>query len=140
MRGTEAIGRKQVLLIADNPSEMRRLGGMIAAQGHQVVQTTDGPLGFRLAREQHPDLIVLHLESSSMSALEVAQNLKADDETRGIPLVVITAYAKERQEELHANGCDAHVTEASDLEVLTDLLITSLAGERRPAGSNSVGG
>ena len=99
---------------------------MIAAQGHQVTHVTDGPLGLRLAREQHPDLIVLHIESSSMSALEVAQNLKADDDTRGIPFVVVTAYAKER-------GCDAHVTEPSDLEVLTDL-ITSLAHKRPSRG------
>ncbi len=106
---------------------------MIAARGHQVTQVTDGPLGLRLAREQHPDLIVLHIESSSMSALEVAQNLKADDDTRGIPFVVVTAYAKEHQEEPHANGCDAHVTEPSDLEVLTDL-ITSLAHKRPSRG------
>jgi len=133
MRGTEAINQKRVLLIGDNPSEMRRLGEMIAARGHQVTQVTDGPLGLRLAREQHPDLIVLHIESSSMSALEVAQNLKADDDTRGIPFVVITAYAKERQEEPHANGCDAYMTEPSDLEVLTDL-ITSLAHKRPSRG------
>ena len=55
MRGTEAINQKRVLLIGDNPSEMRRLGEMIAARGHQVTQVTDGPLGLRLAREQHPD-------------------------------------------------------------------------------------
>ncbi len=63
MRSIEAIDQKRVLLIGDNPSEMRRLGEMIAAQGHQVTQATDGPLGLRLAREHHPDLIVLHIES-----------------------------------------------------------------------------
>ena len=117
MRGIEAINQKRVLLIGDDPSEMRRLGEMIAAQGLQVVQTADRRLGLRLARQQHPDLIVLHIESSGMSALAVAQHLKADDDTRGIPLVVITAYAKVLQEELHA-------------EVLTDL-ITLLPHRRR---------
>jgi CheY-like chemotaxis protein len=130
MRGTKAITQKKVLLIGDNPSEMRRLGGMIAEQGLQVVQATEGLLGLRLAREQHPDLIVLCIESSSMSALKAAQNLKADDETRHIPLAVITAYAKEHQKELRANGCDAYTAEPSDdSEVLTDL-ITSLAHKR----------
>ncbi len=117
MRGKETINQKRVLLIGDDPSEMRRLGEMIAAQGLEVDQTANRPLGLHLARQQHPDLIVLHIESSGMSALAVARHLKAHDDTRGIPLVVITGCAKERQEELHA-------------EVLTDL-ITLLPHRRR---------
>src|SRR4249920_2941484 len=77
MRGINAINQKRVLFIGDNPWEMRRLGEMIAAQGLQVVQTANSRLGLRLARQQHPDLIVLHIESSGMSALAVAQHLKA---------------------------------------------------------------
>jgi two-component system, cell cycle response regulator DivK len=119
MRGIEAINQKRVLLIGDDPSEMRRLGEMIAAQGLQVVQTADIRLGLRLARQQHPDLIVLHIESSGMSPLAVAQHLKADTDTRGIPLVVITGCAKERQEELHA-------------EVFTDLIALLLHRRRLP--------
>jgi CheY-like chemotaxis protein len=58
-----------------------------------------GTIGFELARQHRPDLIVLDLHLPDMPGAEVLKHLKADPITRQIPVIVLTADASGRQSE-----------------------------------------
>ena len=97
-----------VLVVEDNPLNMKLFSAMIAAQGHRVLQATDGWQALELARRQRVALIVMDVELPGLSRLDVARSLKEDGETRDIPILLTTAHAyDEDSEKVRASGCDA---------------------------------
>lgn len=104
------VARKRVLIIEDNPLNMKLFSAMLAAQGYDVLQASDGALGLDLAHRQHPDLIVMDVQLPGMSGLEVTRNLKAEDDTRDIPVIATTAFAQvEDERQIMASGCDGYM-------------------------------
>src|SRR5436305_7440 len=88
--GKEATDRRDgILVIEDNPLNMKLFRDLLRAQGYQVLEATDGLAGLELARAEFPDLILLDIHLPDVSGLEVAIRLKADPQTRDIPILVI---------------------------------------------------
>jgi len=64
-----------------------------------------------LAREHHPDLILMDIQLPEVSGLEVTKWLKEDDELRQIPVVAVTAFAMKGDEErIREGGCEAYLS------------------------------
>ena len=123
-----ATPRKSVLIVEDNPLNMKLFCAMIAAQGHQVLQATDGAHGLDLAHRQHPDLIIMDLQLPDMSGLDATRSLKADDATRDIKIIATTAYALAGDEDaIWASGCDGYMAKpiaiADFLELVDTLML-----------------
>jgi two-component system, cell cycle response regulator DivK len=120
---------KSVLIVEDNPLNMKLFSAMIAAQGCHVMQAMDGPRGLDLAQQEHPDLIIMDIQMPGMSGLEVTQLLKADADTRDIPIIITTAYAYD--EEIRASGCEGYMSKpiaiSEFLELVESLLRVSQA-------------
>jgi two-component system cell cycle response regulator DivK len=101
-----AVG-KWVLIIEDNSLNMKLFSAIVAAQGHHVLPAPDGSQGLHLAHQQHPDLIIIDVQLPDMSGLDLTRSLKADDDTRDIPIIVTTAHGlSDSDEETRASGCD----------------------------------
>src|SRR6202011_2709188 len=101
-----AMARKRVLIIEDNPLNMKLFSAMITAQGYDVLQAVDGPGGLESARLLHPDLIIMDIQLPGLSGLEVTKSLKGDDATRDIRIIATTAFALRGDEEtIMASGC-----------------------------------
>ena len=111
LQAARAEARKCVLIVEDNPLNMKLFTAMIAAQGHRVLQATDGSHGLDLAQLQHPDLIIMDIQlPGGISGLDVTTSLKADDATRDIPIIATTAFALGGDEEkIRASGCDGYM-------------------------------
>src|SRR6266852_5986910 len=88
-----ATPRKCVLIVEDNPLNMKLFSAMISAQGYEVVQAADGSRALDLAHRRHPDLIIMDLQLPDMSGLDVTHILKTDDDTHEIPIIATTAFA-----------------------------------------------
>jgi two-component system cell cycle response regulator DivK len=117
--------RKSILIVEDNPLNMKLFSAMIAAQGYDVLQATDGAHGLDLARRQHPDLIIMDIQLPSMSGLDVTRNLKADEATREIPIIATTAFALRGDEEMIlASGCDAYMAKPIAISQFLELIET----------------
>ena len=107
---TPAPTGKCILIVEDNTLNMKLFSAMIASQGYHVLQAHDGPDGIALAHQQHPDLIIMDLQLPSMSGLDAIRSLKADGDTRDIPIIATTAYATRGDEEkIRASGCDEYM-------------------------------
>jgi signal transduction histidine kinase len=80
-----------ILLVDDNPDNLRLLGKILENQHYQVRRTVSGDAALRASRVQPPDLILLDINMPQMSGYEVCQHLKADEQTADIPIIFISA-------------------------------------------------
>lgn len=88
----ESLAREfKVLLIDDDPDIVPLLREMLRAESCTLLSAHDGEEGLRLARSEHPDVILLDLIMPGMSGFEVLEKLRAEAETANIPVIVLTA-------------------------------------------------
>jgi len=112
-----------VLIVEDDPLNMKLFSAMVASQGYDVLQARDGRAGLDLAHQQHPDLIIMDLQLPEISGLEVTHSLKADADTSAIPIIATTAYALYGSEEkIRASGCDGYMAKPIALTEFLDLV------------------
>lgn len=83
--------RANILVIDDTPENLDLLSIMLTQQGYKVRSVTKGVTGLRGAQMVPPDLILLDVNMPQMSGYDVCQQLKADDRTRHIPVIFISA-------------------------------------------------
>ena len=81
---------KKILLIEDEAALQKTFGDTLRSEGYQLVSATDGEVGLRLAKSETPDLIILDLILPKLNGLEVLKSLKEDQQTRGIPVIILT--------------------------------------------------
>src|SRR5579872_4751055 len=120
--GNPATAGKTVLIVEDNPLNMKLFSAMVGAQGCHVLQAEDGPRGLDLAYQQHPDLIITDVQLPGMSGLEITQQLKADEATRDIPIIITTAYSYE--DEIRTSGCDGFMAKPIAISEFLELVET----------------
>ena len=80
---------KTILIVEDNELNMRLFDDLLQAHGYGTVQTADGREAIDLAREHHPDLILMDIQLPEISGLEVTKILKADDDLKTIPVIAV---------------------------------------------------
>ena len=97
-------GQRTVLVIEDDPWTRTITTALLAGEGFAVVEAKNGEEGLRFAREHVPDAVLLDLALPTKSGLEVLRELKSDDRTEEIPVIVVSAYGTLMNEE------DAHQT------------------------------
>jgi CheY-like chemotaxis protein len=87
----------------------------LRSEGFSVLTAADGVAAITVATEEHPDLIVLDLELPGKTGIEVAQTLRAQASTRGIPLIAATGYSHVKQLDLARKaGFDTVVVKPCD--------------------------
>ena len=100
----------RVLIIEDNPANMKLASLLLRSAGHTVLCAVDAEAGLTLARADQPDLILMDIQLPDMDGLAATALLKQDPATAGIPVIALTAMAmKEDREKTRAAGCDAYI-------------------------------
>ena len=85
---------KQILCIEDEPEMIDLIRLILGRRGFDVHGAAGGTEGLKKVRETHPDLVLLDLMMPDMDGWEVYQQMKADEGTRNIPVIVVTARAQ----------------------------------------------
>jgi DNA-binding response OmpR family regulator len=102
---------RKLLLIDDEPAIQTLVRLVMEGDGWQVLVAGEGAPGLALAREQHPDVILLDVALPDMSGLEVCRQLKADPGTASIPIAMLTAMAQESDRRAAISlGADDYLT------------------------------
>jgi two-component system cell cycle response regulator DivK len=100
----------KVLVVEDNPANMTLATFLLKSAGHTVLTATDAESGLTLARNEQPDLILMDIQLPGMDGLQATALLKADEATRAIPVIALTALAMKGDEErIRAAGCDGYI-------------------------------
>ena len=121
---------KSILIVEDNPLNMKLFSAMVAAQGYGVLQAGDGLRGLDLARQEHPDLIIMDVDLPGISGLEATRLLKAEPETCDIPIIITTAY--EYDDEIRASGCDGYMSKPISVTDFVGLIDSLMAQDPQP--------
>ncbi len=82
---------RNILVVDDTPDNLRLLTGMLTEHGYDVRAASDGAFGLESARVTPPDLILLDIRMPGMDGYAVCKELKADEYTRDIPVIFISA-------------------------------------------------
>ena len=105
----------KILYVEDNDDNVYVLKGRLGRAGYSVVVATDGAQGVSMAQSEKPDLIVMDLSLPVLDGWEATRRLKADPQTKHIPVIALTAHAMtgDREKALEA-GCDDFDTKPVD--------------------------
>jgi len=99
-----------ILVIEDNAANMTLALFLLESAGHTVLKAVNAEVGLTLARAERPDLILMDVQLPGMDGLEATMLLKADEATRKIPVIALTALAMKGDEErIRAAGCDGYI-------------------------------
>jgi two-component system cell cycle response regulator DivK len=119
---------ERILLVEDNAQNRRLAQFLLTSHGYMVDEAGTGQEALVLAHRHRPDLILMDLRLPDLDGLAVTRALKADAETKQIPVVALTAFAMEgdRERALQA-GCDGYITKPIDTRDLPVALRRYLA-------------
>ena len=109
----------KVLLVEDNEMNRDMLSRRLTRRGFDVVFAVDGKQGVALAHSEKPDIILMDMSLPVMDGWEATRCVKADDATRSVPVIGLTAHAMsgDREKAMEA-GCDDYDTKPVELDRL----------------------
>jgi len=123
----------KLLLVEDNDLNRDMLYRRLLRRGHDVALAINGEDALLQARTQPFDLIVMDLRLPDLSGWEVTRALRGDERTRKIPIIALTAHAREsdRAEAIEA-GCDDYDTKPVDMIRLSAKIANLLDRREKP--------
>ena len=86
------VGRHKgtILVVEDKPQFRRIYNGLLSNEGYTVIEAEDGEVGWRRVKEDKPDLVLLDLVLPKLHGFEVLERIRADEETRQIPVIIFS--------------------------------------------------
>jgi len=115
----QAMTRQRILIIEDERALTDVLSYNFQREGYETILAHDGKEGLRKAQTLLPDIIVLDLMLPVMNGLEVCRELRAGEQTRHMPILMLTAKAEETDQVVGFSlGADDYVTKPFSIKVL----------------------
>lgn len=97
---------EKILLVEDEQDLRELLRRYFDVMGYRVLVAGDGADALDLTKRERPQLILLDLNLPALDGLETCRKLKADEETKSIPIIIVTAYNNQLNEALAAGADD----------------------------------
>jgi CheY-like chemotaxis protein len=122
----------KILLVEDNEMNRDMLSRRLVRNGHEVSIAIDGQQGVDMALSERPDLILMDMSLPVIDGWEATRRIKANDATRGTPVIALTAHAMagDREKAMEA-GCEDYDTKPIEISRLLGkiaaLLVTKAA-------------
>ena len=101
----------KILIVEDNALNIKLFCDLLAAHGHQPEAVTDSRNAIEAARSFVPDLVITDIQLPHVSGLELIRLIRGDDQLAAIPIMAVTAYSAQGDEErIRAAGAQAYVS------------------------------
>ena len=114
---------KTVLVIEDNALNMKLVKSLLQIGKYGVLEARDAETGIQLARNNHPDLILMDIQLPGMDGLNATRSIKEDNELKHIPVVALTSYAMQGDEEKAQDaGCVGYITKPIETRTFLDMV------------------
>ena len=121
-----------ILVVEDNPTNMKLSTFLLESADYTVITATSAETGLTLARDAHPDLILMDIQLPGMDGLQATALLKADAATSDIPVIALTALAMKGDEErILAAGCDGYIAKPLDYKDFLAVVAGTLSATHR---------
>lgn len=125
-----------ILLVEDHQEIWDFLSRRLRRRGYEVIVAEDGQEGLNETRSKQPDILLLDMNLPVMDGWTVARTLKADEATRHIPIIALTAHAMsgDREKALNA-GCNDYHAKPIDFSQLLNQIEAALSASN--VGNNT---
>ena len=101
---------RRILVVEDNPLNLKLVRDVLTAYGYDVVEAQSGEEGVALAGTCSPDLVLMDLQLPGIDGYEALRLLRQDSRLGGVPVVAVTAFAmKEDRERAAREGFDGYL-------------------------------
>ena len=129
-----------VLIVEDNPDNMALVVFLLESAGHTVLSATDAEAGLRLARSEHPSLILMDIQLPGMRRPPGDVHPQARRHDAGpFRVIAVTAMAMKGDEErIRAAGCDGYIAKPMSYQAFLETVAVHL-GTSPPSGNLAVG-
>jgi two-component system cell cycle response regulator DivK len=125
---------EHILIVEDNPKNLKLLRDVLQFRGYIITAAETAEVGVVLARAEQPALILMDIQLPGMDGREATQVLKADANTRHIPIIALTAFAmKGDRERLLAEGFDGYVSKPINIKEFPQVVEQYLSGQHGTA-------
>lgn len=105
----------RILIVDDNPTNLRLAASVLRLEGHQVDQAGDADQALAWLAEHVPDLILMDIALPGMDGLTLTRRIKSEPRLQQVPVVALTAFAmKGDEEKARAAGCIGYLTKPID--------------------------
>lgn len=118
----------KILLVEDNEMNRDMLSRRLVRKGYEVLIAVDGEEAVAMTSRDVPDLVLMDISLPGMNGYDATKAIKANPQTRGIPVIALTAHAMASDREAAlAAGCDEYDTKPIELPSLLGKIETLLA-------------
>jgi two-component system cell cycle response regulator DivK len=112
-------GVQRVLVVEDNPLNLKLVRDVLTASGFDVVPAVTGEEGVRLAGTSAPDLVLMDLQLPDFDGFEALRRLREDPALQAVPVVAVTAFAmREDRERTAREGFDGYLDKPISVRAL----------------------
>ncbi|MBC8030677.1 MAG: response regulator [Pyrinomonadaceae bacterium] len=125
------------IMVADSDEDERCLmKSILELKGFQVLEALDGQEAIEIAVRKRPDLLLIQLKLPVVSGFTAIRRIKKHDELRDVPIIAISFNNPTSNHNLAlAAGCNAHVENPIEFDLLDALIDRLLPGDRLPLAS-----
>jgi CheY-like chemotaxis protein len=121
----------RILVVDDEEHIIMILKDSLEFSGFEVITAFDGQEALEVVARENPELVVLDIGMPKLDGWEVCRRLKADPKTKGIPVIILTAYAQTSDQRKGMQlGADRFITKPCDLAYLVEE-INSLIAQKK---------
>ena len=122
-----------ILIVEDNEKNLKMVRDVLRFKGYQTIEAGTGEDGVRLAKERHPDLVLMDIQLPGIDGIVALGQLRADPTTRAIPVIAVTASAMTHdRKKIMAAGFDGYQTKPIKVREFLEAVREMLD---RPAGT-----
>jgi two-component system alkaline phosphatase synthesis response regulator PhoP len=133
--GGERVSKGRILVVDDEIYIVHILDFSLGMEGYEVLTALDGEQALERVRNDKPDLIVLDIMMPKLDGYEVCRTIKADPETRNIPVILLSAKGRNVDQKMGFDvGADDYITKPFSPRKLVER-INSLLGQTIPERS-----
>ncbi len=117
-----------ILIVEDNEKNRKLVRDVLAFKGYRLAEAETGEEGVRLARELRPSLILMDIQLPGISGIEALTQIRADESTRAIPVLAVTASAMSTdRSKILAAGFDGYQSKPINVKAFLEAVHAVLA-------------
>ncbi|MDM8535519.1 response regulator [Desulfobacterales bacterium HSG17] len=125
---------KTILVVEDNPDNMLSILSILKDSDYECITAEDGENAIHMAKEYHPDIILMDIQLPVLSGLDATKQIKADQNLAQIPIIALTAKAmKGDRENILSAGCDDYIAKPLDPDMILERIKNWNPSEPWPA-------
>jgi two-component system cell cycle response regulator DivK len=120
-----------ILIVEDNEQNQKLAGDVLRFKGFRVLVAETAEIGVPMAQKEKPDLVLMDIHLPGMNGIEALGKLRADPETKAIPVFAFTASVMPQdRKEITSAGFDGFLSKPINLKEFLDTIAATLGGKK----------